>query len=36
MAEGWLDTVLYNYKKFYGVDLNVPRWIDIKSEYKKR
>jgi len=36
MADGWLDTVLTNYKKFYGKDLVVPRWIDIKSQYQKR
>lgn len=36
MADGWLDTVISNYKKFYGVELKVPRWIDIKSEYPKR
>lgn len=33
MAETWLRTVLRKYSDFYGVDLNVPRWIDIKSQY---
>lgn len=36
MAEGWLDTVLSNYKKFYGIELTVPRWIDIKSQYQNK
>lgn len=35
MAENWLDTVLANYKKFYGISLSVPRWNDIKESYKR-
>lgn len=32
----WLSTVIYNYKAFYGVELNLPRWRDIQSKYVLR
>lgn len=33
IADTWLDKLLASYKKHYGVQLNVPRWNDIKSQY---
>lgn len=33
MADTWLDKVCSNYKKYYGIPLNVPRWNDIKHLY---
>lgn len=35
LAEKWLSKVLESYKKHYNVELNVPRWMDIKNEYLK-
>lgn len=36
MAETWLDQVKASYKRYYGVELDVPRWNDIKQNYPKR
>ena len=33
LAETWLDNVKASYKRFYGVELDVPRWMDIKHKY---
>lgn len=33
ISQSWLDKLKASYKKHYGVDLNVPRWNDIKSQY---
>lgn len=33
LAENWCDSVKKNYAKYYGVELNIPRWYDIKSKY---
>lgn len=33
IAETWLERVCNAYKKYYGKDLNVPRWNDIKAIY---
>lgn len=35
LAETWLDNVINSYKRFYGVELDVPRWNYIKSKYIK-
>lgn len=29
----WLKNFLENYKKFYGVELKIPRWYEIKNNY---
>ncbi len=29
----WLDSFLKSYKDYYGIDLNIPRWNDIKGKY---
>ena len=31
---GWKDKLLDNYKKFYGVSLNIPRWSEIEPMYR--
>lgn len=31
----WAKTFKENYKKFYGKDLNIPRWSDIEATYAK-
>lgn len=36
LAETWLDNVKASYKRFYGVELDVPRWNDIKHKYIKQ
>lgn len=33
LAETWLDKMKKSYKKHYGIELDIPRWFDIKSEY---
>ena len=33
MASTWLAVFQKNYKARYGVELNVPRWNDIKDKY---
>ncbi len=30
---GWRQTIIENYKKYYGVKLNIPRWDEIESQY---
>ncbi len=32
----WLHSLINNYKEFYGVELNLPRWRDIKNKYVLR
>ncbi len=32
----WLPSVINNYKAFYGVELNLPRWRDIENKYVLR
>ncbi|MDE6480611.1 MAG: NgoBV family restriction endonuclease [Muribaculaceae bacterium] len=32
----WLSTLIKNYKDFYGIDLNLPRWKDIERKYVLR
>lgn len=34
-APDWLQKVLDNYEKHYGVRLQIPRWNDIASKYVK-
>lgn len=34
LAEHWLPNLLESYKRFYNVELDVPRWNDIKDQYK--
>ena len=36
LAETWLDNVIKSYKRFYGVELDVPRWNYIKDKYIKQ
>lgn len=36
LADSWQGRLLDSYKKFYGVSLYIPRWMDIKDKYKKR
>ena len=33
-AASWRDNFIKSYKKFYGVELNIPRWQDIKMQYE--
>lgn len=33
LAENWKDKVVKSYKDYYGVELDIPRWNDIKKEY---
>lgn len=35
VAEKWSDKVKESYKRYFGVDLILPRWYDIKSQYNK-
>ena len=35
IAEHWLANLKENYKKVYGVSLDVPRWYDVKEKYVK-
>lgn len=32
----WKKDLIKSYKDFYGVELNIPRWMDIADKYKKR
>lgn len=32
----WKRELIKSYKDFYGLELNIPRWIDIAHKYKKR
>lgn len=34
MAENWLKNLKASYKRFYGQELDVPRWMDIKHLYQ--
>lgn len=33
-ASDWKRKFLQNYKNFYGKDINIPRWNDIRNKYK--
>ena len=33
IAENWLDRMVKSYKKYFNVELSVPRWNDIKVNY---
>ena len=33
LAENWSDRLIKSYKNHYGVELEIPRWNDIKSKY---
>ena len=35
LAERWSEDVIKAYKNFYGVELQIPRWMDIKAQYEK-
>ena len=35
-AASWRYNFIKSYKKFYGVELNIPRWQEIKSQYEIR
>lgn len=35
IAETWVEQVCQSYRKFYGVQLDIPRWNDIKHKYFK-
>lgn len=32
----WKKDLIKSYKDFYGVELNIPRWMDIADKYKKK
>ena len=36
IAETWAKSLCSNYKKYYGRDLILPRWMDVKVKYPKR
>lgn len=36
ISESWLKSLKESYRKFYGTELNVPRWYDIKEKYIKK
>lgn len=36
LAEKWSENLIKSYKDFYGVELQIPRWMDIKKYYSKR
>ncbi|WP_295729916.1 NgoBV family restriction endonuclease [uncultured Muribaculum sp.] len=33
IAETWLEKVISSYKRFYGIELKISRWMDIKHKY---
>ena len=33
LADNWEKQVIDSYRNFYGVTLNIPRWMDIKHKY---
>lgn len=33
IAATWLEKFNNSYKEYYGIELNIPRWIDIKDKY---
>ena len=33
IAENWLDRMVKSYKKYFNIELSVPRWNDIKANY---
>ena len=33
LAENWSERVINSYKRHYGVELEIPRWNDIKGKY---
>lgn len=35
-AASWKQKFLKNYKKFYNIELNIPRWNDIKQSYENK
>ena len=32
----WKKELIQSYKNYYGVELNIPRWMDIADKYKKK
>ncbi|MCQ2198262.1 MAG: NgoBV family restriction endonuclease [Paludibacteraceae bacterium] len=36
IAENWAKKLCANYKKYYGKDLILPRWMDVKHKYPKK
>lgn len=34
LAEGWCESLKNNYKAYYGKELIIPRWFDIKKKYQ--
>ena len=36
LAENWAERLQKSYKSFYGIELNIPRWNDVKSKYDKK
>lgn len=32
----WKKELIESYKQHYGIELNIPRWMDIKDNYKKQ
>lgn len=32
----WKKELIKSYQEHYGIELNIPRWMDIKDRYKKR
>lgn len=36
LAEKWSENLIKSYKDFYGVELQIPRWMDVKKYYSKR
>lgn len=36
IAENWAKRLCANYKKYYGKELVLPRWMDVKAKYPKR
>lgn len=35
-AGNWKKQFISSYDKFYGVKLNIPRWLDIAESYDKQ
>ena len=36
LCDSWKTNVVESYKKHYGIQMNIPRWSEIKDKYAKR
>lgn len=36
LADNWKDNVIASYRRHYGIELEIPRWNDIKAQYISR